>query len=135
MLRKFQSAILRRSTLEKIRSALAGRTWHLRAMEEIARADIVLRGCLRRTPTNLPGMRIKPKCQREDCGCERRLAEKMTDVNIALRLFEDAIDGLSDRAYLVSADVDQNPGHRCRHAQSLEAQVVVFTATRDRNGR
>jgi hypothetical protein len=98
---------------------------HLRAMKEIARADIVYGSC-RERPLTCPGCGSRLKCQREDCGCERRLAEKMTDVNIALRLFEDAIDGLFERAYLVSADVDLIPAIHTVMRRAPEAQVIVL---------
>lgn len=78
---------------------------HLRAMEEVARAEIIY-GSVRERSMRQPEHGPESGCQR---GCNKRLVEKMTDVNIAIRLLEDAIDGLFNRAYVVSADVDLVP--------------------------
>jgi hypothetical protein len=98
---------------------------HLRAMEEIARAEIVYGSC-RERPLTCPKCGSRLKCLRADCGCERRLVEKMTDVNIALRLFEDAIGGLFERAYLVSADVDLMPAIHAVMRRVPKVQVVAL---------
>jgi len=109
----------------KDQKRIARQKLHLRAMEEVARAQIIYGSC-RERPLTCPGCGSRLKCHREDCGCTRRLAEKMTDVNIALRLFEDAIDGLFDRAYLVSADVDLMPAIHSVMRRVPEVQVVVL---------
>ena len=77
-------------------------TLHLRAMKEVAKAEIIYGSC-RERPINCPKCKLTLRCR---CGCSRRFTEKMTDVNIAVRLVEDAVDNVFDRAYVVSADVD-----------------------------
>ena len=81
---------------------------HLLAMEEVAKANII-KGSLRKRDLICPECKELLTCRTPRCRCSERLAEKMTDVNIALHLFEDALDGKFDRAYLVSADVDLIP--------------------------
>src|SRR5580692_2366571 len=71
---------------------------HLLAMEQEAKAELVY-GSGRWRQSRCP------KCDAQ----WRRVAEKMTDVNIAVRLLEDAVDSLFDRAYLVSSDIDLVP--------------------------
>jgi uncharacterized LabA/DUF88 family protein len=46
--------------------------------------------------------------------------------NIALRIFVDAIDGLFDRAYLVSSDVDLIPAIHAVMRKAPRVQVVVL---------
>jgi hypothetical protein len=84
---------------------------HLRAMSEVAKAEII-EGSIRQ--------RVDRRCE---CGRGTRLVEKMTDVNIAIRLVEDAIDGLFDLAYVVSADVDLVPAIHAALRRSRGAQV------------
>lgn len=78
---------------------------HLRAMREVAKAEIIEGSC-RERPLKCPECKTAIRCT---CGCTSRLTEKMTDVNIAVRLIEDAVDDRFDRAYLVTADVDLIP--------------------------
>ena len=59
------------------------------------------------------------------CGCNERLTEKMTDVKIAVRMLEDAIDGVFDRAYLISSDVDLMPGIDAGLRRAPRSQVIV----------
>jgi len=104
---------------------IARQDLHLRAMREVAKADVVYGSC-RERQLKCPECKSRLKCGRADCGCESRFVEKMTDVNIALRLFEDAIDGLFDRAYLVSADVDLIPAIHAVMRRAPRVQVVVL---------
>jgi|SRR5271157_1227759 len=76
---------------------------HLLAMGEVAKADLIEGSCRERS---LKCPRCDEQLRCRVCGCTKRTDEKMTDVKIALRLLEDAIDGLFERAYLVSSDVD-----------------------------
>jgi hypothetical protein len=98
---------------------------HILAMEKEAHAEIILGSC-RRRPLVCPNCRTLLKCPRAKCGCDQRLAEKMTDVNIAVRMLEDAIDGLFDRAYLVSADVDLLPAIKAVLRRAPSSQVIVL---------
>ncbi len=77
-------------------------------MEEVAEAKII-EGSLRKRNLICPECKELLTRRTPGCRCSERLAEKMTDVNIALHLFEDALDGKFDRAYPVSADVDLIP--------------------------
>ncbi len=95
---------------------------HLRAMKEVARAEIIY-GSVRERSIRQPECRSESRCQ---CGCNKRLVEKMTDVNIAIRLLEDAIDGLFDRAYVVSADVDLVPAIHAALRRAPDSQVVAL---------
>jgi len=107
------------------RKRIDRQTLHLLAMKEVARADIVL-GSRRERSLKCPECGSRLKCARVSCGCESDIVEKMTDVNIALRMFEDAIDGLFDRAYLVSADVDLIPAIDAVMRRAPDVQVVVL---------
>ena len=98
---------------------------HLLAMEEEAHAEIVLGSCRERSLL-CPECKSRLKCARVTCGCDRRFVEKMTDVNIALRLFEDAMDHKFDRAYIVSADVDLIPAVHCVMRRVPDVQVAVL---------
>lgn len=100
-------------------------TLHLRAMEEVARATIIY-GSSRERRLECPQCKGRLKCARPDCGCESRFVEKKTDVNIALRLFEDAIDGVLDRAYLLSGDVDLVPAIDAVMRKCPRSQIVVL---------
>lgn len=95
---------------------------HLLAMNEVARAEIIYGSC-RERPIRCPACKLGMQCR---CGCDRRFIEKMTDVNIAVHLLEDAIDNLFDRAYLVSADVDLVPAIHAVLRRAPESQVVVL---------
>jgi hypothetical protein len=50
----------------------------------------------------------------------------MTDIKIAIRLLEDAVDSQFDRAYLVSADVDLVPAVRAALGRAKKSQIVVL---------
>lgn len=91
-------------------------------MEKVARAEIVYGAC-RERPLRCPECKSGLKCT---CGCDKRFTEKMTDVNIAVRLVGDTVDDLFDRAYLVSADVDLLPAVDAVMRRSRHAQVVVL---------
>ena len=78
---------------------------HLLAMKEVAKAEII-HGTVRGRPLKCPECKKSLVCA---CGCSKRWVEKMTDVNIAVRLVEDAVDGAFDRAYLVTGDLDLLP--------------------------
>jgi len=95
---------------------------HLLAMKEVARAEIVYGSC-RERPITCPVCKAAIQCR---CGCDRRFTEKMTDVNIAVHLLEDAVDRLFDRAYLVSGDVDLAPAVHAVLRRAPESQVVVL---------
>jgi len=94
---------------------------HLRAMEEVARAEIIYGSVRERSIKQREWP--ESECQ---CGCNKRLVEKMTDVNIAIRLLEDAIDGLFDRAYVVSADVDLIPAIHAALRRAPNARVIAL---------
>ncbi len=98
---------------------------HLLAMEEVAKANIIEGSC-RNRPLTCPECKAPLKCSRPDCGCDKRASEKMTDVNIALHLFEDAIDGRFDRAYLVSSDVDLIPAIHAALRRNRNIQIVAL---------
>ena len=95
---------------------------HLLAMEKVARAEVVYGAC-RERQLRCPACKARLKCT---CGCDRRFTEKMTDVNIAIRLLEDTIDDLFDRAYLVSADVDLLPAVHAVMRRSRHVQIAVL---------
>ena len=95
---------------------------HLRAMEEVARAEIIYGSC-RERPIKCPECKSILKCR---CGCERRFAEKMTDVNIAVRLLEDAIDGMFNRAYVVTSDVDLAPAVYAALRRAPNSQIFIL---------
>lgn len=96
---------------------------HLLAMREEAKA-VVDYGSLRPRDLRCPRCDHRLKCP--ECGCHMRYTEKMTDVKIALRLLEDAVDSLFDRAYLVSADVDLIPAVRAALDRASEAKIFVL---------
>jgi len=50
----------------------------------------------------------------------------MTDVNIAVRMLEDAVDGLFDRAYVITADVDIVPAIHAVLRRAPDSQVVAL---------
>jgi uncharacterized LabA/DUF88 family protein len=88
---------------------------HLMAMEQEAKAELVYGSCrLRRSRC--------PKCAAQS----QRVAEKMTDVNIAVRLLEDAVDSLFDHAYLVSSDIDLVPAVHAALRRAPESQIRVL---------
>jgi len=82
---------------------------HLLAMEKIAGAEIV-KGQFRERSVRCRACDEPMRCAR--CGKDTKLTEKQTDVNIAIRLVENAIDQSFDRAFLVSADLDLIPAIR-----------------------
>jgi hypothetical protein len=97
---------------------------HLLAMKEEARAQVDY-GSLRLRELKCPRCGEDLACR---CGCRRRYAEKMTDVKIAVRLLEDAVDSLFDRAYLVSSDVDLGPaGPGCPQPGAEVADFHIAT--------
>ena len=96
---------------------------HLLAMEEEAKAEIVY-GSLRSRDLKCPRCNEDLACHA--CGCRKRYAEKMVDVKIALRLLEDAVDSLFDRAYVVSADLDLVPAVRAALDRAKKSQVFVL---------
>jgi hypothetical protein len=96
---------------------------HLLAMKEVARAEIIFGSC-RERPIQCPNCRSELSCPR--CQSCKRFVEKMTDVNIAVRLLEDAVDAAFDRAYVVSADVDLIPAVHAALRRAPRAQVVVL---------
>jgi NYN domain len=54
------------------------------------------------------------------------VVEKMTDVKIAVRLVEDAIDHAFDRAYIVSGDVDLLPAIQAALRRNGQCQIVLL---------
>ena len=96
---------------------------HLLAMREVARADLIY-GSIRARDLRCPKCTAELHCH--VCGCTRRFAEKMTDVEIAVHLLEDALDFLFDRAYLVSADVDLVPAVRAALDRAPKSQIFVL---------
>ena len=96
---------------------------HVLAMEQVAKADVIYGTC-RQRDLRCPECKAKLKCSQ--CDCDRRLSEKMTDVNIGVRLVEDAIDGAFDRAYLVTADIDLVPAVHAALRRAPESQVIVL---------
>jgi uncharacterized LabA/DUF88 family protein len=95
---------------------------HLLAMEQVAHAEIVYGSCRERSLT-CPQCKSAITCR---CGCNSRLVEKMTDVNIAVRLVEDAIDQAFDRAYIVSGDVDLLPGVQAALRRNGQCQIALL---------
>jgi uncharacterized LabA/DUF88 family protein len=95
---------------------------HLLAMKEVAGAKIIY-GSSRERPTRCQACRLELQCQ---CGCDTRFVEKMTDVNIAIRMLEDAVDGLFDRAYLMTADVDLVPAIDAVLRRARDSQVIAL---------
>src|SRR5262249_2777743 len=95
---------------------------HLLAMGEEAKAEIIY-GSLR--PRDLRCPRCNEDLACHACGCRKRYAEKMIDVKIVLRLLEDAVDSLFDRAYVVSADVDLVPAIRAALDRAKKSRVSV----------
>ena len=95
---------------------------HLLAMKEVAKARI-FEGSCRQRPLKCPRCDEKLRCV---CGCTKRTDEKMTDVNIAVQLLGDAIDGLFERAYLVSSDVDLVPAVWAALARAPKSQIHVL---------
>src|SRR5579863_3357149 len=61
---------------------------HLLAMKEVASAEIIYGSCRERL-IKCPECKSGLRCR---CGCNKRFTEKMTDVNLAVRLVEDAVD-------------------------------------------
>lgn len=96
---------------------------HLLAMGEKAKTQIVY-GSLRSRDLRCPRCNEELACH--VCGCRKRYAEKMIDVKIALRLLEDAVDSLFDRAYVVSADVDLVPAIRSALDRARKSQIFVL---------
>ena len=92
-------------------------------MAEEAKAEIIY-GSLRSRDLQCPRCHEELVCRA--CGCRKRYAEKMSDVKIALRLLEDAVDLLFDRAYVVSADVDLVPAVRAALDRAKKSQIFVL---------
>jgi uncharacterized LabA/DUF88 family protein len=115
--RYFTTLYTGRSKVRTLRQKL-----HILAMTEVARAEIVYGSCRERMLT-CPECKSALTCR---CGCKTRTVEKMTDVNIAVRLFEDAVDRVFDRAYIVSGDVDLMPGICAALRRNAQCQVVVL---------
>lgn len=67
----------------------------------------------------------KPKQCRE-CGAQWQQAEeKMTDVNIAVRLLSDAMDGAFDTAMIISADSDLVPPVEAVRARFPAKRIII----------
>jgi uncharacterized LabA/DUF88 family protein len=98
---------------------------HLFAMHEVAKATIIEGSC-RRRPLVCPQCKKQLTCSRPGCSCNERFVEKMTDVNIALHLFEDAIDRRFDRAYVVSSDVELIPAVHAALRRNPNIEVVAL---------
>lgn len=96
---------------------------HIRAMEKVAGAEIVYGSC-RRRHLNCQNCGTALKCPK--CGWNERIAEKMTDVNIAVRLLLDAMDDKFDRAYVVSGDVDLVPAIDAVMSRFRKVKVFVL---------
>jgi len=95
---------------------------HLHAMRTVAKAEIICGEQVRRDLT-CPDCKTAIRCR---CGCEQRYTEKQTDVNIALRILEDAIYEDFDRAYLVSADTDLIPALLAGLRRSVKTRFFVL---------
>ena len=103
---------------------------HLLAMEKEAHAEIIFGSC-RRRPLACPNCRTLLKCPKTKCGCDQRLVEKMTDVNIAVAMMEDAFSNEFDTAILVSADSDLcGPVRAIRRLFPAKRVVVAFPPQR-----
>ncbi len=64
------------------------------------------------------------KCR--SCGCQwAKQEEKKTDVNIAVRLLEDAIDDKFDKALIISGDSDLVPAIEAIHNRYSDKQIVL----------
>jgi len=96
---------------------------HLKAMEDIAHAKII-KGETRRRSVQCQRCGGTMRCPQ--CGSNERFTEKMTDVKIALHIFEDAIDEAFDRAYVVSGDLDLLPALEAALRRNDRAQIVVL---------
>jgi hypothetical protein len=96
---------------------------HLLAMGEVAKAELIEGSC-RERPLTCPRCDERLRCP--VCACTKRTDEKMTDVKIALRLLEDAVDGLFDRAYLVSSDVDLVPAVWAALRRAPKSQIYIL---------
>lgn len=79
---------------------------HLRAMREIAGAEIIVGHTRRR---ELKCQRCKTPLTCHVCGASERFNEKLTDVKLALAILEDGIYRDFDRGFLVTTDVDILP--------------------------
>ncbi len=77
------------------------------------------------------------KCRVSGCGHTgpkefRAKEEKGTDVNIALRMLDDAYQGLCDRMVLVSGDSDLVPTVRLVKQRFPKIKVTVYVPARDK---
>lgn len=95
---------------------------HLRAMREVANAEIIF-GRQKQSPLTCPKCSRKISCI---CGCEDQFSEKESDINIAVRLLEDAIDERFDVACLVSGDTDFVPAVRASLRRNPAAKIDVL---------
>jgi uncharacterized LabA/DUF88 family protein len=105
------------------RGATERQKLHLRAMEKIAGAEII-KGQIRQRDVLCRRCDELMACPR--CNSTSKSTEKQTDVNIAVHLAEDAIDGRFDEAYLVSADLDLIPAVRVALRRNARSQIEVL---------
>lgn len=105
------------------RSAAERQRLHLRAMEKVAGAEII-KGQLRQRNVvcgRCDELMTCPRCNRDS-----KLTEKQTDVNIAVHLVEDAIDGRFEEAYLVTSDLDLIPAVRVALKRNAGARIGIL---------
>lgn len=109
-IRYFTTKLMKRSRARADRQEL-----HLRAMREVAQAEIIF-GRQKKSALTCP------KCGHSD----DRTSEKETDINLALNLLEDAIDRRFDVACIVSADTDFVPAVRASLRRNPAARIDVL---------
>src|ERR1035437_4927039 len=88
---------------------------HLLAMEKVARAEVVYGAC-REHQLRCPACKARLKCT---CVCDRHFTEKMTDVNIAIRLLADTIDDLSQSLPKTFFPLESQSTRRLRRLRSV----------------
>jgi uncharacterized LabA/DUF88 family protein len=114
----FTSAVSPRNRGAKERQDL-----HIRAMKEVAKAEII-RGTFRERNVMCRACNEQMRCPR--CGKDVKLTEKQTDVNIAIHLLGDSVDRTFDRAYLVTADIDIIPAISAALRRNVQSEIRVL---------
>lgn len=105
------------------RGSRARQDLHLRAMREVARAEVI-KGVFRERNVMCRQCNEPMRCPK--CGKDTKMTEKQTDVNISLHLFEDAIDRRFDWAFLVSADLDLVPAVEAALRRHERGQIRIL---------
>lgn len=104
-------------------SAAARQKLHLRALKEVAGAEVIVGQTRMRNVVckRCDELMVCPRCKSDS-----KLTEKQTDVNIAIHLVADAIDGKFDDAYLITADLDLIPAVRVALKRNVTCQIGIL---------